>query len=168
MTSDGIYSVPNGCDTKNFRRPCGLGSTLTANNIVLMYPNVLQYLVSSELRRCDPTHTDFLSYCSSPSSALSKGMIRYLAFGVVIRSYRKGVRDQMISLALKMEYASCECLCAYMTVQFFGLSIGLCESCYDTSNIYVTCIHIGQYIALHYIIIHWIAAESLYLYAWEQ
>ena len=39
-TSEGIYHGPKVCDTKHYKRPCGLGSTLAANNVVLMYPNV--------------------------------------------------------------------------------------------------------------------------------
>ncbi len=131
-TNEGAYHVPNGCDTKNYRRPCGLGSTLAANNVVVMYPNVLQYLVSSDMRQSDPTHTGFLCCSSSPSSASSKGMIRYLASGVVMRSYKSGVRDQMISLSINMESLACTCIGGDNPVSLCGVTTLLCDSCYKT------------------------------------
>ena len=150
--SDGIYHVPNGCDTKNYRRPCGLGSTLVANNVVLMYPNVLQCLVSSEMRQCDTTDTGFLCCSSSPSSASSKGMIRYLVPGVVIRSYMMGVRDQMMLLSSEMDSLSCQCSSTYIIIKLFGNAIGLCESCYvrlmNNYNVYSR--RTPHYITLHY------------------
>jgi hypothetical protein len=81
------YSVPTGCSTKNYRRPCGLGSTLVSNTVVLMYPDVQQYLVPSELREPSMDDIGFLCCSSSPSSASTKGIIRYLASGTVMRSY---------------------------------------------------------------------------------
>ncbi len=44
----GVYKVPSGCPSKRYRTPCGLGSTLLSNNVVLMHPDVPQYLVEKE------------------------------------------------------------------------------------------------------------------------
>jgi hypothetical protein len=46
----GVYKVPLGCPSKRYRTPCGLGSTLVSNNVVLMHPNVPQYLVEKALK----------------------------------------------------------------------------------------------------------------------
>jgi hypothetical protein len=54
------YNVPTTCNTKNYRRPCGLGSTLVTNNVVLMYPDVQQYMVPTSLRTSDETYLGFL------------------------------------------------------------------------------------------------------------
>jgi len=90
------YVVPTGCSTKNYRMPCGLGSTLVANIDVIMHPDIPQYMVSTDLRTSDNSHLGFLFCCSSPSSASSKGLIRYLALGVSIRCYTQGVRSAML------------------------------------------------------------------------
>ena len=45
----GEYVVPLSYPGKRYKVPCGLGSTLVVNNVVLMYPDVLQYLVNQNL-----------------------------------------------------------------------------------------------------------------------
>ena len=49
----GQYVVPLDCPAKRYKVPSGLGATLIANNVVLMYPNVPQYLIpESERKPC--------------------------------------------------------------------------------------------------------------------
>lgn len=59
---DKTYSVPTTCGSKNYRRPYGLGSTLACNSVVLMYPDVQQYMVPSELRVSESRHLGFLFF----------------------------------------------------------------------------------------------------------
>lgn len=97
--SDGIYSVPVSAPTSRYRRPVGLGATLTVNNVVMMYPDINQYAVSSELRAPRDEHIGFLCCSSSSSSAASKGLIRYMASGTQCRTVRAGIGDRLLELA---------------------------------------------------------------------
>ncbi len=40
-----LYTVPTGCGTKNYPRPLGLGASVATKNVVLMYPDIQQYMV---------------------------------------------------------------------------------------------------------------------------
>jgi hypothetical protein len=82
-----VYTVPTECGTKNYPRPSGLGASVATNNVVLMYPDIQQYMVSSDLRKSSNDYTGFLCCCSAQSSASTKGTIKYLVYGTVIRCY---------------------------------------------------------------------------------
>lgn len=126
-----VYTFPTGCSTKNYKRPCGMGATLVCNNVVLMYPDVRQYSVPDVLRAPKQNETGFLLCCSSPSSASSKGLIRYVATAVVIRCYKQGVRDHMIAMARYLDTAGCQCQDSYFRVHIAGCDIEICSDCMD-------------------------------------
>ena len=132
MKPEGKYSVPTPCETKNYKRPSGTGDTLMCNNIVLMYPKIQQYLVSASLRECKESHTGFLCCCSSPSSASTKGIIKYLASGTSIRCYNSGVRSCIVSISNLFRNLACtSCKDACFIVYVFGNEIDICEECYN-------------------------------------
>jgi hypothetical protein len=121
-----------GCNTKNYRRPCGLGPTLVSNNVVLMYPDVQQYLVSLKLREPKMSDIGFLCCCSSSSSASMKGTIRYLASGDVIRSYKAGTRAHMEEIIRYFAKLNCPCQEPMYTAHIFGIDIDMCKDCMIT------------------------------------
>eukprot|EP00957_Ditylum_brightwellii_P202748 15331593-Ditylum_brightwellii.AAC.1 len=127
VNGDQVYHVPTTCDITKYAAPCGLGSTLGCNTTVLMYPDVQQYLVPSHLRKCDKSHIGFLCCCSSPSSASSKGMVRFLTSGVVVRCYNLGVRNHVLRLVEMLESRNCSCFVYRNCVQkymYVGEEIG--------------------------------------------
>jgi hypothetical protein len=69
---------------------------MVVNSIVLMYPDVNQYLIDSESRRPTIDQIGFLCCTSSSPSAALKGLIRYTVTGTVCRCYNKGVHDCMV------------------------------------------------------------------------
>ena len=129
---NGAYHVPTTCDVTKYPAPCGLGSTLGCNTTVLMYPDVQQYLVPSQLRVCDDSHIGFLCCYSSPSSASSKGMIRFLASKVVIRCYYMGVRDHVLRLIQVLESRNCPCIKPVNNVHIFCRKFPVCQECLTT------------------------------------
>lgn len=44
-----VYNVPTQCNTKNYRRPCGLGATLVCKNVVLETLICVGSLVSQKM-----------------------------------------------------------------------------------------------------------------------
>jgi hypothetical protein len=54
------YIVPSTCPDKRYKVPCWLGSSMLMNSIVLMYPNVAQYLLSGEHRQPHREQLGFL------------------------------------------------------------------------------------------------------------
>jgi hypothetical protein len=79
------------------------------NTVVLLYPDVQQYMVPSHLRTSDHSYSGFLCCCSSPSSASSKGMVRYLASNTVIRCYNSGVNAHAVSISSMLKEHKCTC-----------------------------------------------------------
>lgn len=70
-----------------------------------------------------------MASCSSPSSASSKGMIRYLASGVVMRSYYSGVRAHLLQLIETFDSMTCCCEDPSVSVSIFGVSCKVCIQC---------------------------------------
>ena len=80
-------AVPTSCPKARYKHPCGLGSTMIVNNVVLMYPDVNQYMIPGNLRAPTQDQVGILCPCSSSSSASLKGLERYVTSGVVCRCY---------------------------------------------------------------------------------
>ena len=85
------YEVPTSCPDKRYSAPCGLGSMKVTNSVVLMFPDVNQYLVGPQQRQPQEHETGFLCQWSSSSCAALKGMVRYTFTGTLCRCYNMGV-----------------------------------------------------------------------------
>jgi RNA polymerase Rpb2, domain 6 len=129
--SRGLYHVPLGCPDKRYKVPCGLGSTLVSNNVVLMYPNVPQYLVSEEHRRPTEDQLGFLCCVSSSTSASLKGLVRYAVCDIVCRCYNCGVGDEMVELSHMLKSRECDCASGESHVQLMvaGVAVLICGEC---------------------------------------
>jgi hypothetical protein len=155
-----IWNVPNLCNNKNYRRPCGLGSTLVSNNVVLMYPEVQQYLIPEHLRIPKEDHLRFLCCCSSPSSASPKGLIRHAVDGTVVRCYKKGVDLQLTELILDFYNMNCTCDEADVILSVAGCEIELCRSC--LCRLEEICLSYSR-VSPHCITLHYYAEELVTL-----
>ena len=60
---DKVYTTSTSCPNTRYRAPCGLGSTLSVNSLVLMYPDINQYMVSSEDRCPESREIGFFVLC---------------------------------------------------------------------------------------------------------
>lgn len=112
-TPRGQYTVPTEAPKFRFRESCGIGSTLMNNTIVMMYPNVEQYMVSSDKREPKTEQVGFLCCASTSSSASSKGLVRHTAAGVVTRRCTPQLLGHLNRLYDKMDLFSCQCYQLY-------------------------------------------------------
>jgi hypothetical protein len=103
------YTVPTTAPKFRFRKSVGLGSTLVNNTVVMMYPDVEQYMVSSEHRTPREQHVGFLCCTSSSSSAASKGLVRHTASEVECRTMNDNFNDCLHDLYMIVENLSCSC-----------------------------------------------------------
>lgn len=129
----GTYIVPLSCPSKRYKVPCGLGSTLVSNNVVLMYPDVPQYLIPADDRKPTEEQLGFLCCASSATSAALKGLVRYTVSDVVCRCYNRGIQDELMHISRVMR--SKGCLCDYDSsnhkVMIAGTTTLLCNSCVE-------------------------------------
>ena len=127
----GQYVVPLDCPAKRYKVPCGLGSTLVVNNVVLMYPSVPQYLVPETRRRPLEEHKGFLCCTSSSTSAALKGLVRYTTCDVVCRCYNCGVGDEILHLinVLRPNHCNCGANANKEVIMVSGIKVVMCESC---------------------------------------
>ena len=126
---DRSYTVPTGCNTKSYTKPSGLGSSMVINNVVLMYHDVQQKMISSDLRKIPESYNGFLCCCSAPSSASTKGTIKYLASGTTIRSYNSGVRDHLLHLFKIIDSIRCPCETKDGGITMSGKRFSCCSVC---------------------------------------
>ena len=126
-----LYKVPITCPTKRYKRPCGLGSTMFTNSVVLMYPDVNQYMVSTQDRAPDQNQIGFLCPCSSSSSAALKGLVRFVCTGTVCRCYNMGVKDVLLQISDTLTLTGCSCVSPSITVSVAGLRYSICEECME-------------------------------------
>ena len=127
----GQYIVPLSCPEKRYKVPSGLGSTLVVNNVVLMFPDVPQYLVNQDQRKPNKEELGFLCCTSSATSAALKGLVRYTVCDVVCRCCSCGVSDDISALCAMLDSRPCDCNnCSNKTVfMVSGVKITMCESC---------------------------------------
>jgi len=127
----GQYIVPLSCPEKRYKVPSGLGSTLVVNNVVLMFPDVPQYLVAQDQRRPTKEQLGFLCCTSSSTSAALKGLVRYTVCDVVCRCYSCGVSDDISALCTMLDSTPCDCSDASSRTVFMvsGVKVTMCESC---------------------------------------
>lgn len=123
------YVVPVSCPSKRYRSPCGLGSTMVSNSIVLMYPDVNQYLVDTLYREPKKEHVGFLCVCSSSSSAALKGLVRYACSGTVCRCYNMGIDSVLKEIHDTLLETGCKCKTAGVWIHIAGLQCMLCDTC---------------------------------------
>jgi hypothetical protein len=104
-------TVPTLCPKARYKHPCGLGSTVIVNNVVLMYPDVNQYyMIPGNLSRAPTTQDQvaILCPCSSSSSASQKGLEQYVTSGVVCRCYyMMGIRSVLQKLCTDVPVSGC-------------------------------------------------------------
>ena len=72
------------CPNKRYTAPCGAGSTMVTNSVVLMYPHINQYLIKPEQRMPHEHEIGFLCQSSSSSSAALKGWNMMLHTNLVV------------------------------------------------------------------------------------
>jgi hypothetical protein len=127
----GQYVVPLSCPEKRYKVPSGLGSTLVVNNVVLMFPDVPQYLVNQDQRKPNKEELGFLCCTSSATSAALKGLVRYTVCDVVCRCYSCGVGECMCALFTMLDSKPCDCNDQSNRTVFMvaGVKITMCESC---------------------------------------
>jgi hypothetical protein len=127
--SRGAYKVPLGCPSKRYRAPYGLGSTLVSNNVVLMYPEVPQYLVEQTQRQPVEEQLGFLCCTSSSTSAALKGLVRYAVSDVVCRCYNSGVGTVMVLLRDSLRSRGCvwDVSCSTNVIMLAGVKVAVCN-----------------------------------------
>mmetsp|Transcript_31374 Transcript_31374/g.37350 ORF Transcript_31374/g.37350 Transcript_31374/m.37350 type:complete len:133 (+) Transcript_31374:231-629(+) len=59
-TQDGRYTVATSAPKYRFKKSCGMGFTLMNESLVLMNPDIEQYMVGMDGRKPDPSHRGFL------------------------------------------------------------------------------------------------------------
>lgn len=126
------YAVPMSCPNKRYLAPCGLGSTMVSNSVVLMFPDVNQYLIKPEQRQPHEHEIGFLCQSSSSSSAALKGLVRYVCTGTVCRCYNMGIGKVMRDLHGKLLDRECACEDATVSISIAGLSYMICSACLCT------------------------------------
>ena len=128
------YTLPTSRPTTRYRSPCGLGSTMVVNSIVLIYLDVSQYMVPGDLRA--PTHDQvgILCPCSTSLSPSLKGLERYVASGVVCRCYHMGVRSVLQLVCDRLPVSWCVCSLdgtQQSDVCVDGIHCSVCIECYS-------------------------------------
>eukprot|EP00978_Attheya_sp_CCMP212_P010556 scaffold25642_cov73-Attheya_sp.AAC.3 len=126
-----VYKAPTSCPNTRYKAPCGLGSTLSVNSLILMYPHINQYMVSSEDRCPESREVGFLCPCSSSSSAALKGLVRFACTDTVCRCYNMGVGDGILNISQELLKRNCSCPNTDITVSIAGYKINICNTCYD-------------------------------------
>jgi len=126
------YVVPTSCPDKRYLAPCGLGSTMVANSVVLTFPGVNQYLVKPEQRQPHECETGFLCQSSSSSSAALKGLVRYVCTGTVCRCYNMGVGLILQDISARLVDNNCGCRKASVAISIAGLDYDVCDKCFST------------------------------------
>ena len=129
---DKVYTTLTSCPNTRYKAPCGLGSTLSVNSLVLMYPHINQYMVGSDDRCPESREIGFLCPCSSSSSAALKGLVRFVCTDVVCRCYNMGVGDGMMHISQELLRRDCTCSSVDVTICIAGYEVGICKNCYDT------------------------------------
>ena len=130
-----VYRVPTWCPDKRYRSPCGLGGTMLANSVVLMYPDVPQYMIEATERAPKDEHIGFLCPSSSSSSAALKGLVRFVCTDTVCRCYNMGVGDTMLELSRLCKSHNCKCRNPSCTIRVAGCNVHifqelcLCQPC---------------------------------------
>jgi hypothetical protein len=123
------YRIPTSCSETRHKVPYGLGQTMVSNSIVMMFPDVNQYLVSSELRKPSPKQVGFLCCTSSVSSAAQKGLIRFATPRTTCRCYNSGVGRQVEALIEFLRARGCSCDGRPVSVMIAGLTVFVCQDC---------------------------------------
>lgn len=126
-----IYRVQTGCPSTRYRNPAGLGATMLCNSVVLMHPDVNQYLIGTSHRIPSSEQKGFLCMCSGSPSAALKGLVRYAVSGSVCRVYSMGVNRCMKEMISYIRNLDCDCRSVRPRViwRIAGLDTEICEWC---------------------------------------
>ena len=103
------YTIPTTCPTTRNKHPCGLGSTMKVNSIVLMYPDVNQFMAPGDLRAPTSDQVGIQCPCSTSLSASPKGLERYVASGVVCHCSHMGDGSVLQQLCSELPVSGCIC-----------------------------------------------------------
>jgi len=136
----GQYVVPLDCPAKRYKVPSGLGATFIANNVVLMYPNVPQYLIPESERKPTEEQMGFLCCTSTSTSAALKGLVRYTACDVVCRCYNCGVGDEIMELCTMLCSKQCDCkgVGDKEIIMVAGVKVMMCINCVQGIEIMIS------------------------------
>jgi hypothetical protein len=129
--NDQCYEVPTSCPNKRYNAPCGLGSTMLANRVVLTYPDVNQYLVEPTEQAPQRSEICFLCSCSSSTFAALKGLVRYTCSGTLCRCYNMGVDVVLQTICDRLNTEQCSCSDRIHTISIAGIQHSICLSCID-------------------------------------